>query len=179
MPDTVRVYDPDTGRTVTIPARELAPGMVQVEREGEGLVWVPEATLKAGPIRHSEMPGLRPLFRRLSETFAAVHPVTPERWEDGFRRDRDPTKELKIWVLLADAYLHFAGRVTSADGRRDLFRLLLACANNGRDHALTTVRLTALSRRRADEVIDYMFRPLSGEEAVAMLERFMAGDAAP
>jgi hypothetical protein len=176
MSDTVRVYDPDTGRTTTIPARELAPGMIRVGLEGEGLVWVPAAVMKAGPIRHPAMPGLRPLFRRLSETFAEVHPVTPEQWEDGFRRDRYPTKELKLWVRIADAYRHFAGRVPSADGRRDLFRLLLACANNGRDHALTTVNLTALSRRRAGEVIDYVCRPLSDDEGVAMLNRLL-GDA--
>jgi hypothetical protein len=82
---------------------------------------------------------------------------------------------VKAWVRIADAYRHFSDRVPSADGRHDLFRLLLACSNNARDHALEAVRRTALPRALAEEAIDHMSRPLSGAEGVAMLNRLMGG----
>jgi hypothetical protein len=173
---TVRVYDPDTGLTTTIPARELAPGMVPTRVDGtEGEVWVPATHLKKGEYRHPEMPQYRPLFRRLSETFAEVHPTTPEEWEDDFRRDRNADKEMGLWVRIADAYAHFSERIQSPDGQLDLYQFLLSCVNNGRELALATVNLRALSRKRTEEVADYLCRTLTDEEWNELKERFAWG----
>jgi hypothetical protein len=176
MSDTVRVYDPDTRLVTTIPARELAPGMVRSRVTGvDGVVWLPEAVLRRGGIRHGAMPRFRPLFRRLSETFAEVHPITPEQWEDGFRRDAEPLSKFADWVRIADAYERFAGRLKSPDGRLDLLHLLLACVH-GRERAFFTADPRALPRALAEEAADYVCRTLAREESEALTKRFFSGD---
>ena len=78
-------------------------------------------------------------------------------------------REIAVWVRVADAYERFAGRVRTAEGRRDLYRVLLSCANGVRETA------HALPRELADEAADYLCRPLTAEEGEAMAERFLSG----
>src|SRR5208282_5321643 len=65
MSKTVRVHDPATGKIHTIPAAELAPGMVEAQVEGVGRVWINSADVKGG--REYKHPPFEPELRKFIE----------------------------------------------------------------------------------------------------------------
>jgi len=157
--EKVRVYDLQTKQLTTIPAAELAPGMVRANVQGiEGDVWIDATTAGQAPLRHPPFPEeIREHFRRFAALFHDVYPITPEQWEDGFRRDTNPEKEIAVWLRIADAFEHFTeGRQLFQDQRKDIFDVLLSLATNGADHVLQTVSPRTLSRKRVKEMVDFL-----------------------
>jgi hypothetical protein len=157
--ETVRVYDFATGSVVTIPAAELAPGMVRARVEGiDGEVWIDGSTLASGQHQHPHFEGERKeLMQVFAEVFADVYPKTPEEWEDGFRRDVHVDREIAMWQGIAHVFLHFTeGRGYDRDQKNDIFRVVLAYVNNGPDRVLQTVSPRTLSRNRVKDIIAHM-----------------------
>jgi hypothetical protein len=79
MSKTVRVHDPATGKIQTIPAVELAPGMVEADVEGVGRVWINSAQVKGG--RENKHPPFEPELRdtiekEIQKPLAEVWPKT-------------------------------------------------------------------------------------------------------
>ncbi len=156
--ETVRVYDFNTKKICTIPARELATGMVLARVAGiDGEVWVAAETLKDSHYRHPPFPEeIRALIRRLQEVFKDVYSQTVEEWENGFKEHLHPEREIAIWQRMAKIYTHFTeGRSLNSDQKRDILQVILACVNNGQRHVLTTTNPRTLSRKRVKEIIDY------------------------
>jgi hypothetical protein len=152
---TVRVLDAETQQIITIPASELTPGMMRVRIEGvEGDVFVEAGTLETSPHRHPPFDEkTRDFLRQLQEALAEVRPKTVEQWEDGFRRDAHPDREMRFWAGVAACYRHFIeGKVHGHAVRQDIFRLVFVCLNTGPDAALATVNLAVLSRKRAGQI---------------------------
>jgi hypothetical protein len=82
----------------------------------------------------------------LSAIFGDVYPQTPEEWEDAFRRDTNIDREIAFWRAIAQVYRHFNQDGTlDAEQRQETFHVIVACANNGTEHALKTVRLQRLA----------------------------------
>lgn len=163
---TVRVLDAATQQIITIPASELAPGMMRVHIEGvEGDVFVEAGTLETSAHRHPPFDEkTRAFLRQLQEALAEVHPRTVEQWEDGFRRDAHPDREMQFWAGVAACYCHFTeGKVHDSAVRQDIFRLVFVCLNNGPDKALATAPLTVLSRKRASQIIAEIAAKAGGE----------------
>ena len=111
MSKTVRVYDSVTERVNTIPAAELAPGMVEAQVEGVGRVWINSAQVEFE--REYQHPpfesGLRDIIEReIQKPLAEVFPRTLEQWEDGFRRDTNPEKEIGVWCRIAARFVEFS-----------------------------------------------------------------------
>jgi hypothetical protein len=78
-----------------------------------------------------------------------VYPNTHEQWEEGFRRDTNPEKEIAIWLNIAGAYKHFTdGRALSPEQKQDIFQVILAAANTGTGYVPQTARWRTLSRSR-------------------------------
>lgn len=156
---TVRVLDSQTGKIISIPASELAPGMVLARMdspEGDlGEVYVDASTVETAPLRHPPFDDNgREFLRRLAYHLAEVCPRTVEDWEDGFRRDTHPEKEMLVWANIVNSYLHFsAGRVRELTKKQDIFLLLVSYFTNGPEAALATTPLRALSRKRAAEIV--------------------------
>jgi hypothetical protein len=158
---TVRIYDPETDTLTTIPARELAPGVIRAQLTGvEGDVWIEPTRWREPEYQHPPFPDdiRKNYLERFQATFADVYPRTVEEWEDGFRRDAHPNQEIAIWVCIANVFEHFtAGRDLSAEQRQDIFHTVLACANNGKDYVLFTTNPRTLSKKRVREIVDYFF----------------------
>jgi hypothetical protein len=160
--DTVRVYDFATKQIMIIPAAELAPGMVCAQVEGiEGEVWIDAKGLKEGPFRHPPFgEEVRAHLRRLQDVLHDVYPITVEQWEEGFRRDADPEPEIATWLRIADVYEHFTeGHALDQEHKRDIFDVILACVNNGKDYVSQTTSPRTLSRARVREIAAYLFPP--------------------
>jgi hypothetical protein len=155
--EAVRVLDTKTNKITTIPACELAEGMIRARVDGiEGEVFVDAKTLrKETTFRHPPFDEkVRDLLREFAEALADVYPTTVEQWEDGFRRDMNPEKEIGIWVNIVSCYRHFTEvKVSDPAKKNDIFQLILACVNNGPERALATVTLKSLSRKRAAQIV--------------------------
>jgi hypothetical protein len=155
---TVRVLDLDTGIITTIPARELAPGMVKAEVQGiVGEVWVDASKGRESPIRHPRFPdAYRDVFRELARVFGDVYRQTVEQWEEGFRREQHPEQEIALLLYLADVFTHFtAGRNLDAHQRKDIYDVVLACVNNGPEQLRFVTSPRTLSRKRVLEIVGF------------------------
>jgi hypothetical protein len=127
--ETVRVYDFDTKKLVTIPATELAPGMIRAHVEGiEGEVFIDASKLQNSPVRHDPFDeGTRRVLQVLYNTIHEVYNVTPQKWEEGFLRDTDPASEIRLWFKIAACYRHFTnGRGLLPEQKMDIFKVIIA-----------------------------------------------------
>jgi hypothetical protein len=163
MPEKmVRVYDKEMDEITTIPARELAPGMMRCQIEDiEGEVWVDANSLKTekGPFLYPPCSEeIRAYFREFAETFHDVCPKTVDQWEVGFRRELNPEKEIAIWLHMASVFRRFTeGRNLSPEQREDIFQLILAAMNNGPDAIKVTFKARTLSQKRVEQILDAVF----------------------
>jgi hypothetical protein len=168
--ERVRVYDRKTDQITTIPAAELAPGMVRVRYEGVGEVWVDAASIGRAPLRHPPFgPEVRQRLAVLRQTLEEVCPRTLEEWEDGFRRDTHPEQEIALLSMMAGCYRHFTeGRNLPAGQKRDVYEVIRVTVNNGEEHVTRTVEAPSLSRQRVREIAAFVTeagRASAGQEA--------------
>jgi hypothetical protein len=156
----VRVYGFNTGAITRILARELAPGMVRARLTGiEGEVWIAGSQVRQSGYRHGPFDeGVRDVLRQFEALFCDVYPMTAAEWEDGFRRDLHPDREMAPWLRRAEVFVHFmAGRDLSFDQRQDIFQAILTAVSNGKEAVLLTSNPVTLSKRRVREIVDYLF----------------------
>jgi hypothetical protein len=161
----VRVLDLRTHRLITIPARELAPGMVRVRAESiEGDVWVEAAQVHQGPVLQPPLgEDVRRVVRHICDALQDVVPLTVEEWEDGLRRDVNPAGEVSFWRTVAEAYTRFtAGRRLSAEQKGDLLEVVFACLHNGTEYVLVTTNPTTLSPDQVREIVACIERKARG-----------------
>lgn len=154
--DFVNLLDTTTHTVIRMPACELAPGMIQVKIDGiEGLVWVNANDLKRSEYRHPPFcEEIRDYFREIKGSLDEFYCLSIEEWEDGFRRDNNPEKEIAIWSHLSDIYRSLTTtRDLSYDQRHDYFKILLTCLNSPREHVLNVFQPTAISIEEAKDVI--------------------------
>lgn len=158
-PERVRVFDFDTRRMSTIPAAELTPGMVCVRMDGvEGDVWVDGSRLQQNVFQHPQFSEeVRDRLRQLQAALGEVYPMSLEQWEDGFRRDRNPDKEIEYWLHLARTY----ARLTAPDDplgstperRRGVFQVLVGCGVAPREQVLSVAERGLLTREEAERIL--------------------------
>ncbi len=158
MSKTVRVHDAATGKIHTIPAAELAPGMVEAQVGGVGRVWINSAQMKCGR-KHKHPPfepGLRDFIEReIQMPLAEVRPITLAQWEDGFRRDTNPEQEIGIWCRIAERFVEFSkSEELNKAQRQECFAIMLHCSTVSPDRVLEVVTLKALTREQAQRAIE-------------------------
>jgi hypothetical protein len=155
----VRMFDVRTRRLTTIPVRELAAGMVRIRVEGSDCeVWVDASQGLPGQLKHPHFgEDVRAVLADLQDTFRDVYPRTLEEWEDGFRRDDHPEWEIAVWLHMGRAYRHFiGGRALSAEQKREIFDVILAAVNNGREYVRLTTNPLTLSPMKVREIVDFV-----------------------
>jgi len=157
----VQIYDPDTHSLSTIPARELAPGMVRAHVTGiDGDCWIDPSKLKQSEYRHPPFDEeVRKYLREIKDTLDEVYSLTLDEWEDGFRRDTTAEREIAIWLHIAEKYRECtSGKQLNLAEKQDVFKIVLSCANNPRDQVLTVAGVTTLSRPEAEEIVETFYR---------------------
>jgi hypothetical protein len=154
-------------RTVSYLKRDaLKPGMIQAKIHNlEGLYWVDPAQMKREKYQHPALDEpVRSALRELSGILREVHPLSLEQWEDRFRREPDPAREVETWRRIATAYAREAASpALNAIQRNDVFQVLVACANRERAHALDGVALTGLARTTAAQIVERWFATAAAE----------------
>jgi hypothetical protein len=158
MSKTVRIYDSATKKINTIPAAELAPGMVEAQVEGVGLVWIDSAEVKGGgKFKHPLFePELRDFIEReIQKPLAEVWPKTLAQWEDNFRRDAEPEQEIGVWCRIADRFAKFSkSEGLNQAQRQECFAIMLHCSTVPAEQVLEVVTLKALTREQARRAIE-------------------------
>jgi hypothetical protein len=158
----VDVYDFGTRSVRRIPARELSPNMVQARLEGvAGVVWLDARELNANTYQHPPFTEeIRDHLRQIMASIGEVYPLSLEQWEDGFRRDANPEKEIALWLHLAEVYSRLTAEADLSLGQKtDYFRILVGCMNSPRKHVLQVVTLSEISKAEATSVIEAFFGP--------------------
>ena len=158
MSKIVRVYDLVTKKVNSIPAAELAPGMVEVQVDGVGRVWVNSAQVKSGhEYKHPAFePGLRDFIQKeIQKPLAEVRPITLAQWEDGFRRDAEPEQEIGVWCRIADRFVEFSkSEGLNRAQKQECFNIMLHCSTVPAEQVLEVVTLNALTREQALRAIE-------------------------
>ena len=151
----VQIYDIPSGTISTIPARELAPSFVRTTVQGiDGDCWIDPTHLNKSPYQYGPFDEeTRDYLREIKSALDDVYPMTVDEWEDGFRRDRNAEQEIAIWLHIAAIFNKLTlDSESDADEREDIFRILLSCANNPKELALTAAEIKKLSRPEAEAV---------------------------
>jgi hypothetical protein len=163
----VPFFDVESGRLVHIPASELRPGMIQARVQGiDGLVWLLPDQLQPGEVKHPPFEeDIRAYLRQIQQAFAEHRPLSFEEWEDGFRRDAHPEREIALWSHAADIYTDFAGSEPSAQRRRDIYRCIVACLTSGPESVWHVLRPEVLSRVDAEQLVNRFFGKNTGPGA--------------
>jgi hypothetical protein len=135
----VRIHDFKNKSSTTIPAAELAPGMIEVRIQGlEGTYWINPRSLEKteGPVRHPPFDApRRGKIRKIMGLLKEVYPLTFEQWEDGFRRDLNADKEIDGWVRAAEIYNEWVtAHALDFSERKALFQILAACMTTSYEH---------------------------------------------
>ncbi len=155
----VPYLDVESGRLVQIPASELRPGVIQARVQGiEGLVWLLPDQLQRGEVKHPSFDeGIRAYIREIQEAFAEHRSLSFDEWEDGFRRDTNPEREIAVWSHAADVYTAFASGESSAERRRDVYRCIVACLTTTPDSVWHVLELSVLSHAEAERIVQRFY----------------------
>jgi hypothetical protein len=144
----VTVYDIETKKTRTIPASELAPGMVQANVQGVGLVWIQAKQTTLGPLRHPAFsdPVIELIKNRIQVSLEDVMPKTLMEWEDGFRRDTNPQQEIALWCHLAARFRQFADTESlDIQQKQEAFNVMLACTLGPPEQVFEIVKIRMIT----------------------------------
>ncbi len=162
--ERVPFLDTEAGRVVRIPASELRPGAIQVRLQPSGeVVWALPEQLCQGEIKHPEFDeGIREYIRQIQTVFAEYRSLSFEEWEDGFRRDANPEREIAFWLHAADIYTKLSDGEVDADRRRDVYRCVVTCMTTGPDTVWQVLRPEVLSREEAEQVVNRFFGKQAG-----------------
>jgi hypothetical protein len=160
----VPFYDVPSRRVIHIPPTELRPGCVQARVEGvEGIVWILPDQLQESPIRHPPFDEeMRSHIRDIQAAFAEHRELSVEQWEEGFRRDGNPAREIAGFSYAADVYRLFTKEEQDATRRADVYRLLIACMTTSPESVWHVVKLNALTRPEAERIVRRFY---GGEKA--------------
>jgi hypothetical protein len=161
--DLVPFYDIEAKRVIRIPRCELAPSCVEARVEGlEGLVWVRVDQLRMdGPLRHPPFDEpTRDLLRTIQRTFEEFHPLGLEAWEEGFRRDVTPAKEIALWQHAGDVYREITETEPSPERRLSMMNLVVNLMSVSPDSIRAVLGPTSLS----------------GDEITAIIARYHRAD---
>lgn len=154
--ETVRLYDPDTGEITEVPRSQLNPGWVHADVEGiDGYVWIDANKLQMSEIVHEELDeALIKDIVEIREILLEHRNISMEEWEDGFKRDQNPDKEVALWLNAARTYRDMVGHLETAEERDELYTLIVVCLNSPKDSLENVFRPKVLARAFVDAVAD-------------------------
>ncbi len=117
--DMVPSYDFPSRRIIRISASELRSGYVQARVQGiHEMVWVRPEQLRQNTIQHPPFDEkVRSYIKDICSTFAEHQKFSLDEWEDGFRRDHSPAREIALWRHAAEIYQAFTMFESSRERR--------------------------------------------------------------
>ncbi len=157
MCEKVEVRDIKTGKFSVVLKKNLGEEMILVENEKSGKkYWVNRYDLIQSGYRHPPFSGeIKQRLLTLMNTFSEVSKFKNyEKWEDGFRRDNNPEREIKVWEYIAKQYKKFSPKYKFIEEKLDIYYLLITCSSSKKDIVLQTTKLNKLSVDDAKIIIN-------------------------
>lgn len=160
----VRVYDLKTKQISTIPEAELGPGMIRANNEKGEEFWIKAQDVKRSrkPIHPPFDAERRDLIRtQIQQPLWEVFRQSLHQWEEGFRVDAHPDKEIDLWRRIAKRYTQFIeGKGFNLPQKHDVYQAMLHCTMaTSAETVLGTIELKALTREEAQAAIDAFIAP--------------------
>jgi hypothetical protein len=101
---------------------------------------------------------LRAEIAQLAADLADVYPQTVEQWEDGFRCDRDPAREVAGWLHITAILKVMASRQGyDLPRRKECFRILVACLTGDRTTVSERSDPKLLPSSEVEQTIKYFY----------------------
>jgi hypothetical protein len=186
MSDTVRVFiDLKSGKFSSVAAADVPAGYIRVVRQGIGEGFIDPSVLRESddgqPIHPPFVPELRAEVARIHSVLSIAMRMDLPSFEEGFRADKHPWREIALWDQMADLFEKVCGtpRMRGITGTpRDILALILSFVNNGPSTASRPVRAyRSVSEPSARKLHDLWFaeRRLSAVALAATKYRGMFG----
>lgn len=153
----VTLWDEPSNTYTQIPKSELAPGMVQCHLQGrKGLVWREAASfdLSNSSYRHPPFEGtMRSMIESVVHAFPGLQEWSYEKWEDLLRKNTNPDREIRYWLITARVFREFAeGR--TMEHRKEIFQLLTVCNVTPQDSLTMVFEKKLLSADEVDSIAE-------------------------
>lgn len=152
----------------TAPATQIPAGYLRIHIQNEGEFFVSPDALRTTPppLRHPEFPEeVRDIIRQFAGTFATHLPQTLDKWEEGFRQDAHPWREIALWQMFADAYNRFTAHLSGQDEisqekRAGVFHVSLSIFHHGPPPpGMKYGPQLSLTATRVREIAEWLFSP--------------------
>lgn len=107
---TVPLYDCPTKTIRNIPAAELSSDCMMAAVENAGLVYIEASQVKQGKIVHETLPpDLCRRIRVIRRVLKGIDHDSQAKWEESFRRDLLPEREVLVWERIVGIVKRFGG----------------------------------------------------------------------
>lgn len=116
--------------------------LMRTEIQGEGVRLMDSDDINPlpAPVRHESLPeNLRVIIRDSYQLLKDLHPRmgSPEQWEEGFRHDTNPEREVWIWSVIGLVWKEYSSRYSSSvEDRRKILQSLLSISTGVTDPQL-------------------------------------------
>ena len=154
----VNFLDLTTNEVKRMPESDLSPGMVPAKMDGrEDVYWVESKHLRQGIIYyHPPFQGeLATKISEIQRVFYGLRGMSYAEWEDGFRRDMHPEKEIDLWLWAARKFQKAIDSGFSSEAEQwDVYTIVLNLITVGNKPDLICQELKTLTREQALQVME-------------------------
>jgi hypothetical protein len=158
MAEEVEVLDVETGKVTKVLMSTLGPEMVRVESDGI-IYWANVHQLQESDYRHEPFKGDRKKdVEFIKDSLSEVNSNTYVEWEDGFRRDENPDKEIEIWKYIISVYSKYSNIHDTPEQKNDIYLIAVTCSYSSQDVVLGQLTLKSLDIEKAKEIIGAYYK---------------------
>ncbi|MEI6175519.1 MAG: hypothetical protein WCS43_01390 [Verrucomicrobiota bacterium] len=161
----VTLWDESTNTFTRIPKFELAPGMVSCrvpDRKEE--VWREAKSIHpaTSSYRHPPFKGeMRSMIESVVDAFPGLLEWSYEEWEDLLRKDTNPDREIRYWIVVARVFREFAeGR--AFEYQKEIYRFLTICNTTPREFLPVVFEPKRLLAGELEKIADAYYGHFAG-----------------
>jgi hypothetical protein len=117
--------------------------------------WIDPKRLTPSPVRRAALTAEQSRrVKRLYQTFREVDPTPVEKWDEDFRRDLDPEREIRIYEGMADAYgAYCSHRKPPLAAKKEAYQVVLMRSGAPDEAVLSRFQPKVLSQADVREIL--------------------------
>lgn len=161
----VTMFNPETGQKTIIPADELAPGMISVQIEDVGEVWVSSEQMlpiiESLPLGCPLDPQLRAAIEEIRSSLGDACALTTIEWEYSTRKVGAPSSAISVFLEVGYCLRRWIRRRKTTRAQRvSAFRILCSATAQSLERVLQVVDISPLSSADAAEIVALVRPPV-------------------